>query len=90
MDSGNAHIAAMYGVDVVTLWGVTHPYAGFYPFNQKIENTLLSDRKKYPKVPTSIYGNKYPKSYENVMESIDYKSVLKKIESIIKKPYSKE
>ena len=90
MDSGNAHIAAIYGVEVVTLWGVTHPYAGFYPFNQKTENALLSDRKKYPKIPSSVYGNKYPKSYENVMESIDYKSVLKKIESIIKKPYSKE
>jgi ADP-heptose:LPS heptosyltransferase len=87
MDSGNAHIAAIYGVEVVTLWGVTHPYAGFYPFNQKIKNALLSDRIKYPKIPTSVYGNKYPKSYENVMESIDYKSVVKKIESIIKKPY---
>ena len=90
MDSGNAHIAAMYGVEVITLWGVTHPYAGFYPFNQKIKNALLSNRKKHPKIPTSVYGNKYPKNYENVMESIDYKIVLRKIESIIKKPYSKE
>ncbi|HBC05033.1 MAG TPA: ADP-heptose--LPS heptosyltransferase RfaF, partial [Aequorivita sp.] len=31
MDSGNGHLAAMYGVPVVTLWGVTHPYAGFVP-----------------------------------------------------------
>ena len=30
MDSGNGHIAAMLGVPVVTLWGATHPYAGFY------------------------------------------------------------
>ena len=90
MDSGNAHIAAMYGVEVITLWGVTHPYAGFYPYNQKLENALFSDRTKYPKIPTSVYGNKYPKSYKNAMESIDYKSVLKKIETIIKKPYSKE
>ncbi len=90
MDSGNAHIAAMYGIEVITLWGVTHPYAGFYPYNQKLENALFSDRTKYPKIPTSVYGNKYPKSYKNAMESIDYKSVLKKIETIIKKPYSKE
>ena len=34
MDSGNAHIAAMLGVKVITLWGATHPYAGFLPFNQ--------------------------------------------------------
>ncbi len=90
MDSGNAHIAAIYGIEVITLWGVTHPYAGFYPYNQKLENALFSDRTKYPKIPTSVYGNKYPKAYKNAMESIDYKSVLKKIETIIKKPYSKE
>lgn len=90
MDSGNAHIAAMYGVDVITLWGVTHPYAGFYPYHQKFEKALLSDRVEYPKIPTSVYGNKYPKSYENAMASIDYKTVINKIESIIKKPYSKE
>lgn len=90
MDSGNAHIAAIYGIEVVTLWGVTHPYAGFYPFDQKKDNALLSDRRKYPKIPTSVYGNKYPKNYENVMNSIDPKTVLKKIELIMKKPYSKE
>lgn len=65
MDSGNAHMAAMFGVKVITIWNVTHPYAGFYPFAQPIENALLADRKKYPKIPTSIYGNKYPEGYEN-------------------------
>ena len=82
MDSGNAHIASMYGVEVITLWGVTHPYAGFYPFNQNIDNALLSDRDKYSKIPTSVYGNKYPKGYEAVMASIDYKKVISKIESL--------
>ena len=48
MDSGNAHIAAMLGVKVVTIWGVTHPYAGFAPFNQPEDFTLLADRDKYP------------------------------------------
>ena len=32
MDSGNAHLAANYGVAVVSLWGATHPFAGFAPF----------------------------------------------------------
>ena len=85
MDSGNAHIAAMFGIEVITLWGVTHPYAGFYPFGQRSENALLSDREKFNKIPTSIYGNKFPKDYENVMETIDYKDVILKIESIVKK-----
>ena len=79
MDSGNAHLAAMFGIPTVTLWGVTHPYAGFYPYGQDIDNALLSDRESYPLIPTSIYGNKVPKGYENVMTSIDPKAVLRKV-----------
>lgn len=87
MDSGNAHIAAMMGIDVVTLWGVTHPYAGFYPFHQDENFALLADRIKYPKIPTSIYGNKFPDGYEACMKTILPNDVIEKIESIIKKPY---
>ena len=47
MDSGNAHIAAMLGVKVITLWGATHPFTGFSPFNQPLENALVSDRKLF-------------------------------------------
>jgi ADP-heptose:LPS heptosyltransferase len=84
MDSGNAHIASMLGIDVVTLWGVTHPYAGFYPFHQKPENALLADRNIYPKIPTSIYGNKFPKGYEDAINSIQHNDVIQKIENILK------
>ena len=48
MDSGNGHLAAIFNVPTVTLWGVTHPYAGFSPFRQPPENSLLSDRTIYP------------------------------------------
>jgi ADP-heptose:LPS heptosyltransferase len=80
MDSGNAHIAAMLGVKVVTLWGATHPYAGFLPFNQSFENALTSDRNQYPKLPTSVYGNKIVEGYEDVMRTISSKDVIDKIE----------
>jgi len=83
MDSGNAHIAAMLGINVVTLWGVTHPFAGFYPFNQNPENALLANRNIYPEIPTSIYGNKFPESYKNVMKSISPELVINKINSLI-------
>jgi ADP-heptose:LPS heptosyltransferase len=76
MDSGNAHIAAMLGVKVVTLWGATHPYAGFLPFNQSLENALTSDRNKYPKLPTSVYGNKMIEGYQDAMRTIDVESIL--------------
>lgn len=83
MDSGNAHIAAMLGVKVITIWGVTHPYAGFAPFNQPEDYALLSDRSKYPEIPTSVYGNKCPDGYKEVSRSITPETVIKKIKSII-------
>lgn len=83
MDSGNAHLAAMYGIPTITLWGVTHPYAGFYPFGQDAENSLLSNRDKYPLIPTSIYGNKFPKGYENCMETISPSNVVEKIFNVV-------
>ncbi|MDO6471569.1 glycosyltransferase family 9 protein [Maribacter sp. 1_MG-2023] len=83
MDSGNAHLAAMFGVPTVTIWGVTHPYAGFSPFNQPKHHALLSDKKKYPAIPTSIYGNKYPDGYDNVMETILPETIVQKISEIL-------
>jgi len=83
MDSGNGHIAAMYGVKVITLWGNTHPFSGFVPFNQPLENSLIPDLEKYPFLPTSVYGNKNLAGYENVMRSIDPNKVVEKIISIL-------
>ena len=79
MDSGNAHIAAMLGVRVITLWGATHPYAGFKPFNQPLENCITSNREQYPLLPTSVYGNKKVVGYEDVMRSILPETVVDKI-----------
>lgn len=84
MDSGNAHLAAMQGVKVLTLWGVTHPYAGFYPYKQPVTNSLLSDREKYPLIPTSVYGNKVPESYKDVMRTIEVEAVINKIVALTK------
>ncbi len=87
MDSGNAHIAAMLGVKVLTLWGVTHPFAGFFPFNQDIGNALLADRTLYPKIPTSVYGNKFPKGYEHAIASISTSTIIEKVNSLLTKNY---
>lgn len=83
MDSGNGHLAAMYGVAVITLWGVTHPFAGFVPFNQPDNNQLLSDRKEYPLIPTSIYGNKFPKGYDEAMKTISPETVVQKVRQLL-------
>lgn len=81
MDSGNSHIAAMLGVKVITLWGATHPYAGFKPFNQPDAFCLTADRTQYPLLPTSIYGNKKVKGYDEVMRTILPSQVIEKINS---------
>ena len=82
MDSGNAHIAAMLGVEVVTLWGATHPFSGFAPFNQSSQNCLISDRNWFPKLPTSVYGNKIVEGYEDVMRTITAGSVVKVLNNL--------
>ncbi len=79
MDSGNAHIAAMFGIKVITLWGATHPFAGFSPFNQPLENCLTADRKLYPKLPTSVYGNKIVDGYQDAMRTIFVDNILEKL-----------
>jgi len=83
MDSGNAHLAAMHHVKTITLWGVTHPYAGFAPFNQPENYCILPDLEKFPNVPCSIYGNKVFEGYDEVMKTIDPEFVVEKIQSVL-------
>ena len=83
MDSGNAHFSAMQQIPTITLWGNTHPFAGFAPFNQPISNCILPDLEKYPNIPCSIYGNKICDGYEDVMQTITPKTILEKVNSIL-------
>lgn len=84
MDSGNSHIAAMLGIKVITLWGATHPYAGFLSFNQTMDTAIVSNREKYPLLPTSIYGNKIVEGYEDAMRSIPVEKVVTAIQNQLK------
>ena len=77
MDAANGHLAANYGVPVITLWGMTHPFLGVSPFGQN--NHLLPDREKYPKIPTSTDGKVLPKGYEDAMRSISPEAVIEKV-----------
>jgi hypothetical protein len=73
----------MLGVNVITLWGATHPFAGFSPFNQPLENALVADRNLYPLLPTSVYGNKKVEGYEDAMRTILPETIVQKIESYL-------
>jgi len=79
MDSGNAHLAALYGVPVISIWGATHPYAGFAPFGQNKKWQLIANREKHPQLPTSIYGNKTFEGFDKIWESIAPEEVAKKV-----------
>lgn len=56
MDSANMHIAAMLGTPVISIWGATHPKAGFTPWAQPDSNIIQIEGM--PCRPCSIYGNK--------------------------------
>ena len=55
MDSANMHLASLVHTPVVSIWGATHPYAGFMGWNQNHTNAVQVD---LPCRPCSIYGNK--------------------------------
>lgn len=83
MDSANGHLGAIFGVPVLTIWGATHPFAGFAPFQQPEENQLLPDRTKFPFLPTSVFGNKTIPGYEKAMYTISPEKVIQRIKQII-------
>jgi ADP-heptose:LPS heptosyltransferase len=55
MDSSAMHMASLYGVPVISVWGATHPYAGFMGWGQSSANAVQSN---LPCRPCSIDGNK--------------------------------
>ena len=53
MDSANMHFASALGIPVLSVWGATHPKAGFYGYRQDPEGAIqlpLDCR------PCSVYG----------------------------------
>ena len=55
MDSANMHLASLVHVPVVSVWGATHPYAGFMGWNQDDDMTV---QVQLPCRPCSVFGNK--------------------------------
>ena len=55
MDSSGMHMASLKGIPVISLWGATHPYAGFMGYGQSMSDAAQIDLDCRP---CSIYGNK--------------------------------
>ncbi len=55
MDSANMHFASLVGTKVLSIWGSTHPFSGFYGYHQ---DPALAIQLDLPCRPCSIYGEK--------------------------------
>jgi ADP-heptose:LPS heptosyltransferase len=77
MDSANMHLASLVNVPVVSIWGGTHPYAGFYGWQQDPLNAVQVDL--YCR-PCSVFGKRtcYRKDWA-CLHSINPVSVYDKI-----------
>ena len=83
MDSANMHLASMFGVPVVSIWGATHPFAGFYGYGQKPEYAVQADLFCRP---CSVFGNK--KCYRGdlaCMKLITPENIIAKVEEVLMK-----
>lgn len=79
MDSSNMHIAALTGIKIISIWGATHPFAGFTPIVKK-ENLIIVQNENLSCRPCSVYGNK--KCYKENLECFETISVNQILENI--------
>ena len=81
MDSANMHMASLTATPVVSIWGATHPLAGFMGWNQSEANAIQLDM---PCRPCSIYGQKPCKRGDyQCLRGIAPSVVVEKVEKIL-------
>ena len=85
MDSANMHLASLFGVPVVSIWGGTHPFAGFYGWGQDYSNIIQSD---LPCRPSSVFGDKECPVHgaAGCMQEITPDMVYDKVMDVLKPP----
>ena len=81
MDSANMHLASLTATPVVSVWGATHPMAGFLGYNQNKDNVIQIDLDCRP---CSIFGNKPCKRGDYAcLQNIPPERIVERIKSII-------
>lgn len=78
MDSANMHLASIVGTRCVSIWGSTHPYAGFLGFGQS-ENDVVQINDLTCR-PCSVFGDK--ECYRGdwaCLEEINVQKIIDKI-----------
>lgn len=82
MDSANMHLASLYKVPVVSIWGATHPFAGFYGWGQDEKNIVSVDLSCRP---CSVFGNKPCWRGDHAcMMQIEEKLIVDQFNSVVK------
>ncbi|MCI6119177.1 MAG: glycosyltransferase family 9 protein [Prevotella sp.] len=80
MDSANMHLASLTATPVVSIWGATHPLAGFMGWGQTIDNAVQLD---LPCRPCSIFGNKpCMRGDYACLRNISPEQVVEKVEKV--------
>jgi len=81
MDSANMHLGSLVKVPVVSVWGPTHPHAGFYGLGQDPLNAVqvsLACR------PCSVFGNKKCWRGDHAcMQQIEPNQIIQKMLQVI-------
>ena len=77
MDSANMHLASLAGTRVVSIWGATHPFAGFLGYGQNMSDCI---QVNLPCRPCSVFGNRKCK-FGNYpcMQAITPQEILQKL-----------
>lgn len=76
MDSANMHLASLVGTRVVSVWGATHPYAGFLGYDQSESDCV---QRNLECRPCSIYGNKRCKFGDYRCMDISPEEIVRKV-----------
>lgn len=79
MDSANMHLASLIGTRCVSVWGQTHPYAGFLGFGQSEDDVVQV--KDLTCRPCSVFGDK--ECYRGDWACLEELSVQKIAEKIL-------
>ena len=78
MDSANMHLASLVGTRCVSVWGSTHPFAGFLGYGQRLDDVVQV--KDLTCRPCSVFGDKecYRGDWACLVE-INIQKILEKI-----------
>jgi ADP-heptose:LPS heptosyltransferase len=82
MDSANMHLASLVGVPVISIWGGTHPFLGFYGWGQSMENAVQAELFCRP---CSVFGNKpcYRREKWECLHLVTPAMILEKINRVL-------